>query len=315
MDKKKKISIIVPCFNEEKNINICYDSLVKLFEKDLSKYDYEIIFCDNCSKDLSVKYIKEICNKDKNVKAILNSRNFGASRSAFNGLINSSGDAVLYIMAADLQDPPELLIDFIKKWEEGYQVVYGVRTKREEDLLTTTLRKIYYRLAKQISNVELNIDVGDFQLIDRKVVEALKEHDDYYPYVRGMIASCGFESFGINYTVRRRKAGIAKGNFFTIFDLALNGIISFSNVPLRLMMFIGLFLAGSSFIYTCTTLLYILITGHKIAQPGITTIILAQFFFCGIQMFFLGIIGEYIGAIHSQVRKKPLVIEKGRLNF
>ena len=229
--------------------------------------------------------------------------------------MHAKGDAVLVLLPADLQDPPELIVDFVRKWEEGYQVVYGIRKKREESFIMSSGRKIYYRLVNRFAEIYVPPDVGEFQLIDKAVAEALREFDDYYPYIRGMIANCGFRSTGIEYVWKGRKKGLSKNTFYNLIDQGLNGMISFTNVPLRLCMLIGFLLFGSSILYAIMQLLINMLWYRTFTPPGITTLIVAIFFFSGVQLLFLGILGEYISAIHYQVRKKPLVIVKEKVNF
>ncbi len=229
--------------------------------------------------------------------------------------MHAKGDAVLVLLPADLQDPPELIVDFVRKWEEGYQVVYGIRKKREESFIMSSGRKIYYSLVNRFAEIYVPTDVGEFQLIDKAVAEALREFDDYYPYIRGMIANCGFRSTGIEYVWKGRKKGLSKNTFYNLIDQGLNGMISFTNVPLRLCMLIGFLLFGSSILYAIMQLLINMLWYRTFTPPGITTLIVAIFFFSGVQLLFLGILGEYISAIHYQVRKKPLVIVKEKVNF
>ena len=312
---KKLISIVTPCYNEELNVEICYQAVKKIFEEKLPDYDYEHVFCDNSSTDKTVQILKEIAEADKRVKIIVNFRNFGAFHSVFNGILSTKGDAVLAMLAADLQDPPELILNFIKKWEEGYQIVYGVKKQRQENFVMSSIRKFYYRLVNSLSKVPIPLDVSEFQFIDKAVVEALRKFDDYYPYVRGMIASCGFKSTGVEYIWGVRKRGFSKAKFYDMVDQGLNGIISFTNIPLRICMFLGFFLSAASIAYALFWVITTLFWRSEFVLPGIATIVVALFFFAGIQLFFLGFLGEYIGAIHFQVRKKPLVIEKERINF
>ncbi len=314
-DKKRMISIVTPCYNEEDNIRDCYTAVREVFETDLTGYNYEHVFCDNASTDRTATILKGIAREDKRVKLIVNSRNFGPFRSTFNGLLNTKGDAVVVLLAADLQDPPALIADFVQKWEEGYQIVYGIRERREENPVIAFGRKMYYRLIHQLADVEIPPDVGEFQLIDRVVVEALRTFDDYYPFIRGMIASCGFRTAGLPYVWKRRRKGFSKNSFFQLVDQGLNGLISFTNIPLRLCMFFGFFLAALSITYALIQLVINLIFFRTVAPPGIATLIVGLFFFSGVQLFFLGFLGEYIGAIHFQVRKRPLVIEKEKINF
>jgi hypothetical protein len=218
------------------------------------------------------------------------------------------------MLAADLQDPPEMLVQFVQKWEEGFHVVYGIRANREEGAIMRLVRRFYYNLVNRFADIEIPLYAGEFQFIDRKVLDSLMQFDDHYPYIRGMVASCGFKAIGIPYTWKRRKKGMSKNRLYHLIDQGLNGLISFSNAPTRIGMLIGLCISALSFLYTLVQLTINLILG-RLAAPGITTIIVAVFFFGGVQMFFLGFLGEYIGSIHAQVRKRPLVTVLEMLNF
>ena len=312
---KKKISVITPCFNEELNVKTCYETVRSIFEKSLADYDYEHIFSDNASVDDTVPILRALAAQDTRLKVIRNSRNFGPFRSNFNALLQASGDAIVVFLPADLQDPPELIPDFVKKWEEGYEVVYGMRDKREEFFLMVWIRKGYYRMVNRLASIHVPKDAGEFQLIDKKVLDALKQFDDYYPYIRGMIASCGFRNTGVKYTWKYRKKGFSKNSIYNLLDQALNGIISLTNIPLRVCMLFGFLLSSLSILYAFVQFIINIIWYRQFSQPGIPTLIVAIFFFSGVQLLFIGILGEYISAIHSQVRKKPLVIESERINF
>ena len=312
---KKLITIITPCYNEELNVADCYESVKTLFNKELVQYDYEHIFCDNDSKDNTVRILEGLASADRNVKVIVNSRNYGPQRSTYNALLRARGDAVLVMLAADLQDPPEIIIQFAKKWEEGFEVIYGVRANREEHFIMKSIRRIYYRTLSRTSNIDIPIDAGEFQLVDRVVVDALRKYEDYYPYIRGMIADCGFRSIGIPYTWVTRKRGMSKNRLYHLVDQALNGLISYTNFPMRLCILVGSVISIASIIYSVVLLIINIIYFREISAPGIPTLIVSIFFFSGVQLLFLGIIGEYISAIHQQVRKKPLVIEKKTINF
>ena len=311
----KIISIITPVYNEELNVEICYNAVCDLFANALSDYDYELTFADNASSDRTIEILRELAAKDRRVKVILNARDFGPSRSAFNAIKSASGDAVITLFPADLQDPPEVIAQFVERWEEGYDVVYGVRKQRDENRIMTGIRRTYYRLVSSLSSIDVPPDVGDFQLIDNKVLNSLKRHDDYYPYIRGLIASCGFRSTGVPYNWAARKHGISKNSLYTLLDQGLNGVISLSNVPLRLSMLLGFFLASASIFYAFLQLILNITYYRETSEPGIATLITGMFFFSGVQLFFIGVIGEYIGAIHGQVRGGPRVVEIERLNF
>jgi glycosyltransferase involved in cell wall biosynthesis len=315
MDNKKKISVISPCFNEEHNVKECYKAVNAVFKEYLSDYDYEHIFTDNSSNDNTVNILRKIAADDKRVKVIVNSRNFGPLKSAFNGVLRSSGDAVLVMLAVDLQDPPELIPEFVKKWEEGFKIVAGSRREREEGIIMRNTRKLFYHLVLKLSYVSIPPYVGEFQLIDKVIVDKLREFDDYDPYIRGMIANCGYETIIIPYKWKSRKKGKSKLKLYQLFDIAFNGMISFSNVPMRGAIVLGTLISITSLTYAIIMLIINIIFYRIIAPPGIATLITALFFFSGVNLLFLGLLGEYICAIHSQVRKKPLVIEKETINF
>lgn len=311
---KKKISIITPCFNEELNLRECYKKVKEIFNTKLKKYNREHIFCDNDSTDTTQKILRSIAAKDQCVKIIINSRNFGILKNTFNGVIHASGDAVLLFLPADMQDPPELLPSFIKKWEEGYEVVYGIRSQRQEGVILRAARKIYYKILSTISLVPYPPNVGDFQLIDKKVIQSLKSFNDAQPFLRIMTFECGYKSVGIKYTWKKRKYGFSKNSLFNLFDQGINGLTAFTNIPVRLALFSGFIISFLAIIYSSA--IVILYFANAVEAPkGILTIIAAIFFFGGAQLLFIGILGEYILAIFNQVRKKPLVIERERINF
>jgi glycosyltransferase involved in cell wall biosynthesis len=312
---RKLISVITPCLNEQGNVRNCRDAVKAVFETALAVYDYEHIFADNGSTDETRNILREMASDDIRVKIILNSRNFGAEASMLNALRRTRGDAVMVMIPADLQDPPDLIPEFVRHWERGIKVVYAVRRQRDENSLMTAIRKAFYRAVSTMSSVQIPENVGEFQLIDRTVVMALREFRERRPYLRGMIASCGFPSFAIEYDMKSRLHGRSNNNLFALLDQGLNGLISFSTVPLRLCMAFGLVIAGVSLAYAAVSFTLSLLFFRELAPPGIPTIIVALFFFGGIQLFFLGVMGEYISAIHTQVRGRPLVIEEETMNF
>lgn len=311
---KKKISIITPCFNEEEGIIECYDAIKKIFTYELSNYEYEHIFCDNCSSDNTVSLLKVKALADKHIKIIVNSRNFGILKNTYNGVLHAQGDAILLFMPADLQDPPELLPEFVSYWERGYEIVYGIRSEREEGYLLALARKAYYRTLSKITYVDYPPDVGDFQLIDRKVLEAMKQIEDAQPFMRLMTFDCGFKSIGIKYTWKMRKFGKSRNNIFHMLEQGLNGLVSFSGAPLRVALILGVSISFLSLSYSLIIFLLTLF-GFVKSEAGIPTLVIALFFFGGVQLFFLGILGEYIFAIFNQVRRKPLVIIRELVNF
>jgi glycosyltransferase involved in cell wall biosynthesis len=312
---RRTISIVAPCFNEADNVGPCYEAVRRVFEERLPAYDFELIFADNASTDGTLPALRALAAADPRVKVIVNSRNYGPFRSCFNAMLRASGDALVPMLAVDLQDPPELIPTFVERWEQGYQVVAGRRRTRQEPWLLRTARRLYYRLVAALADVSIPPDVGEFQLIDRVVLDALRRFDDHYPYIRGMIATCGFDVTTIDYEWRARTRGVSKNRLYHLFDQALNGLISFSNAPLRVATLLGFLLALLSGTWALVQLAANLLTNRPLVEPGIATLIVAVFFFAGVQLMFLGLLGEYIGAIHAQVRRRPLVIERETINF
>lgn len=310
----KTISIVSPCYNEEDSISECVNVVQALFRDQLPDYRLEHIFCDNCSTDRTVEILKKIAAENPTVKIIVNSRNFGILKNTYNGVLATTGDAVVLFLPVDLQDPPDLIPEMVRQWESGYEIVYGMRAQREESLPLKLARKLYYRILSRLTYVDYPPDAGDFQLVDRRVVDAMKRIDDAQPFMRLMTFDVGFRSIGIKYTWRLRKHGKSRNRFIHLLDQGMNGIISFSGVPVRLALLVGFVISASSVLYACTVAILTL-TGHVQTFPGVPTIIAALFFFGGVQVFFLGLIGEYILAIFNQVRRKPLVIERERINF
>jgi len=308
----KLISVVTGCFNEEENVKELYEQVKAVF-KDLSQYEYEHLFIDNASKDRTVAILKEIAQKDRRVKIIVNTRNFGHIRSPFHGLMQAKGDAVISIVA-DLQDPPVMIRDFIKKWEDGYKIVIGVKTKSEESSLFFAIRKAYYNLVGSLSDVELIKNFTGFGLYDQQVIDTLRGIEDPYPYFRGLICDIGFERAVIEYVQPSRKRGFTKNNFYALYDMAMLGITNHSKVPLRLATMTGFAVALISLFVALGYFGYKLIFWDNF-QVGMAPLVIGLFFFSSVQLFFIGIIGEYIGAIHTQVLKRPLVIEKERVNF
>ncbi len=312
---KKTISIVTPCYNEEAGIRECYDAVQDIARRELPDYRIEHIFCDNASTDGTADILRDIAARNPDVKVIINARNFGPMRSHFNGVKNAGGDATLLFLPADLQDPPDLLPEFVKLWEQGYEVVFGIRAKREEGFPMRTVRKIYYRLISGSTYLDMPPDVGDFQLVDRKVLNAIKTFDDSYPFVRAMSFEVGFRSVGVPYTSRARTQGVSKNRIFHLIDQGLNGLISFSSAPIRMALAIGLLLSVLSIGFAIVNALLFLTPLGSDVPRGTTLIITALFFFAGVQLFFMGFIGEYVLSIFNQVRNRPLVVERERINF
>jgi polyisoprenyl-phosphate glycosyltransferase len=308
----KMISVVTPCYNEEENVEEIYQEVKNVFSQ-LGAYAYEHIFIDNASKDRTVTILKSIAKKDRNVKIIVNTRNFGHIRSPYYGLLQANGDAAILIVS-DLQDPPQMIADFIRKWEEGYKIVIGVKANSQESPLFFAMRKLYYDIIRKLSEIELVKNFTGFGLYDREVIAALKKVDDPYPYFRGLICDLGYERAQFEYLQPARKRGFTKNNFYTLYDIAMLGITNHSKVPLRLATAVGFVVAMLSLSVAVLYLVYKIVFWRSFST-GIPPIVIGLFFFSSVQLFFIGILGEYIGSIHTQTLKRPLVIEKERINF
>jgi glycosyltransferase involved in cell wall biosynthesis len=308
---KKLISIVTPCYNEEANIDELHQRITSVMAS--QPYDYEHICIDNCSTDGTVAKIKEIAARDKRVKLIVNARNFGHIRSPYHGILQSKGDACVLI-ASDLQDPPEMIAEFIKKWEQGYKTVLAVKPESEESSLMFGLRQAYYRMITRISEVQLVQNATGAGLFDRVVIDILHSIQDPYPYFRGLLCEIGFPIAVVPFKQPRRQRGVTKNNFYTLYDIGMLGVTNHSKVPLRLMAISGFVLALLSLLVALMFLVAKLVFWNSF-QLGTAPILIGVFFFGAIQAFFIGLLGEYIGSIHTQVRNMPLVVEMERVNF
>jgi glycosyltransferase involved in cell wall biosynthesis len=308
----KTISILTPCYNEEANVQTVYDRVRKVMAQ-LGRYRYEHLFIDNSSTDRTVEILKSIAAADTNVKLIVNARNFGHIRSPMHALHNVCGDATIGIVA-DLQDPPELIPRLVEEWENGAYMVLMVKRTSEENPLMFWIRKKYYRLVNRLSSIETFENFTGFGLFDRKVTEAVKSFDDPYPYFRGMIAEIGLPYKTILYDQPVRQRGVTKNNFYSLYDIAMLGITNLSKVPLRLVTFCGFGGAMLSGLMGLTYLLYKLLFWDRFTV-GMAPVVIGIFFFGSVQLISVGIIGEYIGSIHTYVQKRPLVVERERVNF
>jgi len=310
----KLISIVTPCLNEEGNIREIYSRIKVIFEN-LPDYDYEHLFIDNASTDKTVEILKEIAFSDKKVKVILNTRDFGQVRSPMHAIFQAKGEAVIGL-CCDLQDPPELIPEFIKKWEEGYKLVLGVKKSCNDSILMTVARKIFYNLISALSDSKVKQikNLTGFGLYDKEVVEIMKKIDDPCPYIRGLIGDIGFEPALIPFDKPARTRGVTKNNFYTLYDMAILGITSYSKMPLRIATMAGFLLSILSLFLAFCYFLAKLVFWYNFPM-GTAPIIISLFFFSSVQLFFIGVIGEYIGFIHTRVLKRPLVFEKERINF
>ena len=309
---EKLISVVSGCYNEEENVRECYAQVKKVFA-DLGTYRYEHIFIDNASKDKTVAILREIAAADKNVKVIVNARNFGHIRSPYHAMVEARGDAVISIVS-DLQDPPELIKEFLKKWEEGFRVVVAVKAASEESLIFFSIRRAYYELVSRLAEVDLLKNFTGFGLYDRRFIDIVAEIDDPYPYFRGLVSEIGFPLAKIPYHQPVRKRGITSNNFYRLYDMAMLGITNHSKVPLRLATMIGFLV---SFLSLCVAFGYFIfkLLYWDNFQLGLAPLEIGLFFFGSVQLFFIGILGEYIGSIYTQVQKRPHVVELERINF
>ncbi|MFY2598810.1 glycosyltransferase family 2 protein [Achromobacter xylosoxidans] len=308
---RKLLSVVTPCFNEEDNV----EELIARVALTMASlpYDYEHILIDNHSTDQTVAKIKARAENDPRVKLIVNARNFGHIRSPFHGILQSNGDACVLI-AADLQDPPEMIAEFVAKWEEGYKTVLATKPESEESRLMFFVRKTYYKIVARISEVPLVRNATGAGLFDRAVVNILRTVNDPYPYFRGLVCEIGFPIATVPFKQPKRKRGITKNNFYSLYDIAMLGITNHSKVPLRLMALGGFLFSIISMACAFITLILKLVFWDKF-QLGIAPIMIGMFFFASLQMLFIGLLGEYIGAIYTRVRKLPLVVEMERVNF
>ena len=310
----KKISVVTPCYNEEVNVEICAQELKKVMQEQLPDYEYEHIFADNASTDATLIKLRDLASKDKRIKVIANSRNVGPFRNMWNAMKSASGDIVVPQLAVDLQDPPEIIPQLVKQWEAGYLVTYGVRAKREEALIMRMARGLYYRIIKKFASAVIPLNSGEFLLADKRVIDSILAVDDQYPYIRGLIAQTGVKSTSVSYTWVKRERGKSKNSFISLIDQAINGFVSTSRVPARLALLGGFLLSFLGFAYALFTVIMVL-TSNGSAPVGIPTIIVGIFLMGGVQLLFLGLIGEYILSIHGQVRRTPPMFEIERINF
>jgi glycosyltransferase involved in cell wall biosynthesis len=312
VNELKTISIVTPCYNEQGNVEELYRRIAVVMAE-VGKYRYEHIFIDNCSTDRTVEIIRRLAAADTNVKLIVNARNFGHIRSPLHALYQASGDAIVG-MASDLQDPPELIPEFIREWENGYSMVVGIKSGTDENRGMAWLRRKYYRLVNRLSATTTFENFTGFGLYERRVIDLVKSFEDPYPYFRGMIAEIGLPHKAIPFHQPTRKRGITKNNFYTLYDIAMLGITNHSKVPLRLATSFGFLCALISALVGVGYFIYKLVFWDRFSV-GIAPLVIGIFFFGSIQLISVGILGEYIGAIHTHVQKRPLVIERERVNF
>lgn len=308
----KHISVMTPCYNEEGNIRNIYNAVKEQFDK-MPQYTYEHIFIDNYSTDNSRKILRELATEDSNVKVILNARNFGPNRSGSYGMLQGTGDALICIVC-DLQDPPEMIPTFLQKWEEGYKVVLGQKTKSKENPLMFQVRKIYYKIMEKLSETEHLTNVTGYGLFDKEVLDMIKWMDDPDPYIRGLVTQLGYKWCLVEYTQQERTSGKSSYNFNRYFDFAITGLTHVSKKPLRIVTLVGLIMSAISFAIAIIYLVFKLVHWYEF-DMGTAPILIGVFLLGSVQLACLGVIGEYIGAILTKVTKRPMVVEEERINF
>jgi len=309
----KKVSILVPCLNEQENVATLSDEIIKVFEKQLTEYDYEIIFIDNCSIDNTKPLLREICDKNKKIKAIFNARNFGLWNSSYHGLCQTTGDCTILIYA-DFQEPLELIPVFVAEWEKGYKIVSAIKTTSRENKVLRFLRTCYYKIIKKMSDIEQIEHFTGFGLYDKSFIDVLRNLHDPIPFLRGIVAELGFQRKEINYEQQKRKAGKTKYNWYTLYDSAMLSFTSYTKIGLRIATIFGFTIAVITFFIGLYSFIYKLL--HWDSFPlGIASLSTGIFFLGAIQLFFLGFIGEYVMSINQRLMNRPLVIEEERINF
>lgn len=309
----KKISILIPCYNEEENVVPMSEAIVALFEGELSKYDYELVFIDNDSRDQTRPLLREICAKNPKVKAIFNAKNFGQFNSPYYGILQTTGDCTI-AMVCDFQDPIELIPRYLEEWENGYKIVIGIKTSSKESKIMYKLRSIYYKLLNKFSGVEQIEHFTGSGLYDKDFIQVLRDLKDPTPFMRGIVAELGYKRKEIPYEQPKRRAGKSKNNFYTLYDAAMLSITSYTKFGLRLCTFIGMFVGVVSVIIGLVYLVFKLIWWDRFAA-GMAPVLIGMFFLGSLQLFFIGLIGEYISSINQRVMNRPLVVEEERINF
>lgn len=309
----KKISILIPCYNEEENVVPMSEAITALFEKELPEYDYELLFIDNDSSDNTRPLLRKICENNSHIKAIFNAKNFGQFNSPYHGLLQTTGDCTIS-MVCDFQDPIELIPQYIREWENGYKIVIGIKTSSKENSIMYRLRSLYYKCIKKFSDVEQIEHFTGSGLYDKEFIEVLRTLKDPTPFLRGIVAELGFKRKEIPYEQPERRAGKTHNNFFSLYDAAMLSITSYTKIGLRLCTFSGIIIGIISFCISMIYLIMKLVWWHKF-DAGTAPILIGIFFLGAVQLFFIGFIGEYIMSINKRVMNRPLVIEEERINF
>ena len=310
---KKKISVVIPTYNEEGNVKPLARAIVNVMENELPEYDYEILFIDNHSKDNTRLFLRQLCGDNKKIKAIFNARNFGQIRSPVYGLKQAQGDCVIR-MCADFQDPVEMIPKFVREWEKGWKIVIGIKKSSKEKKMMYWIRTLYYKLIRKITDIDHIVHFTGFGLYDKAFVDVVRQLHDPMPYLRGIIAELGFDYKAIPYEQQRRKAGKSKNNFYSLYDYAMIGITSYSKVVLRMATFVGFIVGGISFVAGIVYFILKLLYWDRFSA-GVAPLLIGVFFLGSMQLFFIGFLGEYVLSINTRVLDRPLVVEELRLNF
>lgn len=309
----KKISILIPCYNEEDNVVPMSKAIAEMFSGELNQYDYELIFIDNDSKDATRDKIRQICKENSHVKAIFNAKNFGQFNSPYYGILQTTGDCTIS-MVCDFQDPLELIPQYIAEWEKGYKIVIGIKTSSKENKIMYKLRGLYYKMIKKFSDVEQIEHFTGSGLYDKDFVDVLRDLNDPTPFLRGIVAELGFKRKEIPYEQPKRRAGKSKNNLYTLYDAAMLSITSYTKIGLRLCTFFGMFCGAISALIGLVYLIFKLIWWNRFVA-GMAPVLIGMFFLGSLQLFFIGFIGEYVSSINQRVMNRPLVIEEERINF
>lgn len=310
---KKKISVVIPTYNEEGNVKPLAQAIVDVMENELPEYNYEIIFIDNHSKDKTKMYLRQMCKENKHIKAIFNARNFGQLRSPVYGLKQAYGDCVIR-MCADFQDPVDMIVKFVREWEKGWKIVVGIKKSSKEKKFMYFVRTCYYKLIRKITDIDHIEHFTGFGLYDKDFVDVVRDLHDPMPYLRGIIAELGYDYKEIPYQQQKRKAGKSKNNFYSLYDYAMIGITSYSKVVLRMATFLGLFVGGASFVVAIVYLILKLLYWDRFSA-GIAPLVIGVFLLGAMQLFFIGLLGEYVLSINTRVLDRPLVVVEEKLNF
>lgn len=309
----KKLSILIPCYNEEENVRPISQAVVEILEKELSQYDYELVFIDNDSTDQTRPILRELCQENPKIKAIFNAKNFGQFNSPYHGMLQVTGDCVI-TMVADFQDPVEMIPKYVKEWENGYKIVIGIKTSSKESRIMYFLRSCYYKTIKKLSDVEQIEHFTGSGLYDREFIEVLRKLNDPTPFLRGIVAELGFKRKEIPYEQPKRRAGKTHNNFYRLYDAAMLSVTSYTKVGLRLATFMGAFSAGVSMLVALVYLVMKLIWWDRF-PAGMAPMLIGMLFLGSVQIFFTGLLGEYVLSINQRVMHRPLVIEEERINF